>query len=460
MSRASSLANHLIQTQLPTLQQQANATQSSQAAMQAVNAGMKQWLAPQVATASTPEKTVKNTAAKPQRQANKAVSEKKKAQNTQPTTAFRGAITGVRDAEPTTEAQPNTTENNIHHIVAAVANAEEAVRHLPEITKPTKETKPTAPSTPLRADMAGYASNLYAANNVFSLTLSERLGVTNFYRQYESPGIWMQVSTGNIYHRLRNGSTQLSSKNYSIVLGEDREIDYRSKFGFLVGYAQQDTQISSHGETPANAKVKGYSVGTYYAWQEDNAYKSGFYANSWLQYQRFKNHVKTGHNQVNYKASGFTASLETGYHLPLYEYRVDSWERHRISFQPQAQVTWQGVKAKNYIDHTGTTVEGFGHGNIQTKLGAKLWLDSHVSRSKINIKPYAEINLVHNSKDFGAYVNGRRKALAGTKRFVEYKTGIDAKVGNNVQLWATFGQRRSKQAYKENQVQVGFKVTF
>ncbi|SNV84094.1 autotransporter outer membrane beta-barrel domain-containing protein [Pasteurella dagmatis] len=416
---------------------------------------------------------------------NKKVSKTPDNISERPRSAFRRAAannTNTLDKENVVTADASPIVANVNNILSAaetslevipsplaeVAVANEVSENPEVVPQPMpipKPEKPKAPEMPkvieprYNAAMASYASNLYAANNMFSITLSERLGITNFYRQHDLPGIWIKATKGRAHHKMSNGSTHLSSKNYSIVLGEDREVNYTSKVGYILGYAQQTSTISADKDS-ASAKVKGYSVGAYYAWQKDDSSKSGLFVNSWLQYQWFKNEINSPESKANYTSKGFTASVETGYHLPLTEYRVDSLERHRISVQPQMQITWQGVKPKNYIDSAGTTFVGFGHGNIQTKIGTKLLLDSHVSRSKINIKPYVEINLVHNSKDFGTYVNGRRKAIEGTKRFVEYNTGIEAKVGPNMQMWATVGQRRSKQAYKETQVQVGFKVTF
>ncbi|MGC7589027.1 autotransporter outer membrane beta-barrel domain-containing protein [Bisgaard Taxon 46] len=484
LTNTSLLAANAVEMQLPALNERALNSLLKET-MGSANLGLDKLLTP--ATSQTTNKKVTKTTENKVEKANKASKETTTVRHKNNNgTTLNGNIVGVNDKETvTTIENASPTVSNVNNILSAAENSleifpngvasepfsEESSSLPPDSAieikpapqpQPVPEVIPQAPkenSTRYNASMASYASNLYAANNMFSITLGERLGVTNFYRQHDLPGVWIKATKGKAHHKMSNGSTHLSSRNYSIVLGEDREVKYNSKIGYILGYAQQTTNISSDNVN-ASAKVKGYSVGAYYAWQQDDAHKSGFFANSWLQYQWFKNEINSPESKANYKSKGFTASIETGYYLPLHDYRVDSWERHRIGLQPQAQVTWQGVKSKNYIDSAGTTFVGFGDGNIQTKVGAKLFLDSHVSRSKINIKPYVEVNLVHNSKDFGAYVNGRRKAIEGTKRFVEYNTGLEAKVGPNMQMWATVGQRRSKQAYKETQVQVGFKVTF
>lgn len=467
LANTSLLAANAVDMQLPELNKRTISSLLKET-MGSVNLGMDKLL--------TPSAHITN---------NKKVSKKAEKTSKVSTSAFRrvanndaspSSVANITDKEAITAAEANPTVANVNNILSATETSLEVIpspsEEVPianEVPRnPEVENQPMpipAPNSPkaveprYNATMASYASNLYAANNMFSITLSDRLGMTNFYRQHDLPGVWIKATKGRAHYKMSNGSTHLSSKNYSIVLGEDRDVNYNSKVGYILGYAQQTSNISNDKD-PASAKVKGYSVGAYYAWQKDDARKSGLFVNSWLQYQWFKNEINSQESKANYKSKGVTASIETGYSLPLLEYRVDSLERHRISLQPQAQVTWQGVKAKNYIDSAGTTFAGFGYGNIQTKIGTKLLLDSHVSRSKINIKPYVEVNLVHNSKDFGAYVNGRRKAIEGTKRFVEYNTGIEAKVGPNMQMWATVGQRRSKQAYKETQVQVGFKLTF
>ncbi|MFT2521024.1 autotransporter outer membrane beta-barrel domain-containing protein, partial [Escherichia coli] len=63
--------------------------------------------------------------------------------------------------------------------------------------------------------------------------------------------------------------------------------------------------------------------------------------------------------------------------------------------QPQAQVTWMGVKADNHRESNGTLVHSNGDGNVQTRLGVKTWLKSHHKMDggkSREFQPFVEVN--------------------------------------------------------------------
>lgn len=141
------------------------------------------------------------------------------------------------------------------------------------------------------------------------------------------------------------------------------------------GYANQHANThSSLTGYHANASIDGYSAGLYATWFENAATKTGWYADSWALYNWFDNTLSNPDQPgESWKSRGVTASLETGHISQLAHYTSTA-----LYVQPQAQVTWMGVK--NHSDMTeqnGTRVQDVNNGNIQTRPGVRLYLKGH-----------------------------------------------------------------------------------
>ncbi|MGY4676528.1 autotransporter family protein [Pasteurella sp. P03HT] len=311
-----------------------------------------------------------------------------------------------------------------------------------------------------RPEMAGYANNLYAANHLFNLRLEDRLMRHNFLSQAPEQTFWLRLVKGTTRNQMADLQNKAEARKYMIQLGKDIITAPHYKLGVMFGYGKQNTKIQARYANVSRAKVQGYAAGIYATWYQNIEQDTGFYVDGWLQHQWLKNQViNPVLTQENYHSRGFNASIETGYTYPVSQYRVNDWE-HRFTIQPQAQLMWQGVRAKQHRDQQGTLVESLGNNNVQTRLGIKLSLDSHLSTQQFNIKPYFEFNWLHNSNAYGASMNGIENYIQGTHNLMEYKAGLESQVSHYVQFWLDTTHRRGQHDFKENQLNLGIKVLF
>lgn len=107
---------------------------------------------------------------------------------------------------------------------------------------------------------------------------------------------------------------------------------------------------------------------------------------------------------VEYKSKEVTASVESGYTFKI----VENTAKNATYFiQPKAQVTWMDIKADDHKEANGNHVSGEDNCNIQTHLGVKTSMSSYTDQDR-GIQPFVETNRVHNTKDFGATMDGIR----------------------------------------------------
>lgn len=152
--------------------------------------------------------------------------------------------------------------------------------------------------------------------------------------------------------------------------------------------------------------------------------------------------------------------METGY-----TWKVGERNDHESYYvQPQAQVTWMGVKADDHKEQNGTVVQFGGDDNVQTRLGARFFIKGHNAKldngKDRTFEPFIEANWIHNTKDFTAGLDGVPVKVAGTRNIGELKTGVEAKLNKNVNLWGNIAQQIGDKGYSDTQAMVGFKVNF
>lgn len=79
-----------------------------------------------------------------------------------------------------------------------------------------------------------------------------------------------------------------------------------------------------------------------------------------------------------------TASVEGGYTFEAGTFRGSEGTLNTWYVQPQAQITWMGVKDSDHNRKDGTRIETEGDGNVQTRLGVKTYLNSITSVTMVN----------------------------------------------------------------------------
>ncbi|WP_127956976.1 autotransporter outer membrane beta-barrel domain-containing protein [Serratia microhaemolytica] len=322
-----------------------------------------------------------------------------------------------------------------------------------------------------RPEGGGYAANLAAANNLFVSRLHDRLGETEYLDpltgETRVTSLWLRNEGG--HNRSRDGSGYLHTQGNRYVLQLGGDIAHwghnnsdRFHLGMMAGYGRNDSTTKAvFSGQQAKGKVDGYSLGLYGTWYANAQDKSGWYADSWVQYSWFENTVSGSElAQEQYDSKGFTASVEAGYSFELLTNTTDNFT---WLLQPKAQITWMGVKADDHIEANGTRISGEGDGNIQTRLGAKTFLHGHSARDHgkgRQFQPFLEANWLHNTKEFASNMDGVSLKQGGTANIAELKLGVEGKIHHQIDLWGNIGQQVGDKGYSDTSARFGVKYNF
>lgn len=327
------------------------------------------------------------------------------------------------------------------------------------------------PAANIRPEAKAYASNLAAANNMFSMTLHDRLGETHYVDPFTGEekvtSLWLRQVGGHQRSHDDSGQNNTQANRYVAQLGGDiaqwsRSGEDRYHFGVMGGYASQHSNTRNHHTGySADGSVHGYSAGIYGTWFENNDEKTGGYVDSWALYNRFDNGVSTKDvGSESYRSGGVTASVESGY-----TWKTGEKNDHESYYlQPQAQLTWMGVKADDHQEANGTHVQSTGDGNLQLRLGMRAFIKSMDAKSQDGkdrvFEPFVEVNWLHNTHDFGASLDGVNVKEAGARNVGELKTGVEAKLNDTVNLWVDVAQQIGDEGYSDTRAIVGVKANF
>ncbi|WP_353654550.1 autotransporter outer membrane beta-barrel domain-containing protein [Citrobacter sp. Ce119] len=342
-------------------------------------------------------------------------------------------------------------------------------------TNPDPEPNPDPdPDKDLRPEGGSYTANLAAANNMFVTRLYDRLGETQYTDaltgEQKVTSMWMRHVGGHNNWRDGSGQLKTQSNRYVLQLGGDiaqwsqNGLD-RWHLGVMAGYGNDHSNTrSSRTGYRSRGSVNGYSTGVYATWYANDASHNGAWLDSWAQYSWFDNNVKGDDLQgESYKSKGVTASLEMGYAQKMGEFSGSQGTLNEWYIQPQAQAVWMGVKADDHQESNGTRITSNGSGNVQTRLGLKTWIKSHHQMDngkEREFQPFAELNWLHNSRDFSTTMDGVNVRQDGAKNIAEVKVGVEGQVSPRLNLWGNIGVQAGDKGYNDSAAMVGVKWNF
>lgn len=265
-----------------------------------------------------------------------------------------------------------------------------------------------------------------------------------------------------------SGTTQ--ANRYVLQLGGDlaqwsSNAQDRWHLGVMAGYANQHSNTQSNRVGyKSDGRISGYSAGLYATWYQNDANKTGAYVDSWALYNWFDNSVSSDNRSADdYDSRGVTASVEGGYTFEAGTFSGSEETLNTWYVQPQAQITWMGVKDSDHTRKDGTRIETEGDGNVQTRLGVKTYLNSHHQRDdgkQREFQPYIEANWINNSKVYAVKMNGQTVGREGARNLGEVRTGVEAKVNNNLSLWGNVGVQLGDKGYSDTQGMLGVKYSW
>ena len=332
---------------------------------------------------------------------------------------------------------------------------------------------PEGPSV-YRPEAGSYISNIAAANSLFSHRLHDRLGEPQYTDSLHSQGsassMWMRHVGGHERSRAGDGQLNTQANRYVLQLGGDlaqwsSNAQDRWHLGVMAGYANQHSNTQSNRVGyKSDGRISGYSAGLYATWYQNDANKTGAYVDSWALYNWFDNSVSSDNRSADdYDSRGVTASVEGGYTFEAGTFSGSEGTLNTWYVQPQAQITWMGVKDSDHTRKDGTRIETEGDGNEQTRLGVKTYLNSHHQRDdgkQREFQPYIEANWINNSKVYAVKMNGQTVGREGARNLGEVRTGVEAKVNNNLSLWGNVGVQLGDKGYSDTQGMLGVKYSW
>ncbi len=332
---------------------------------------------------------------------------------------------------------------------------------------------PEGPSV-YRPEAGSYISNIAAANSLFSHRLHDRLGepqyIDSLHSQGSASSMWMRHVGGHERSRAGDGQLNTQANRYVLQLGGDlaqwsSNAQDRWHLGVMAGYANQHSNTQSNRVGyKSDGRISGYSAGLYATWYQNDANKTGAYVDSWALYNWFDNSVSSDNRSADdYDSRGVTASVEGGYTFEAGTFSGSEETLNTWYVQPQAQITWMGVKDSDHTRKDGTRIETEGDGNVQTRLGVKTYLNSHHQRDdgkQREFQPYIEANWINNSKVYAVKMNGQTVGREGARNLGEVRTGVEAKVNNNLSLWGNVGVQLGDKGYSDTQGMLGVKYSW
>ena len=195
----------------------------------------------------------------------------------------------------------------------------------------------------------------------------------------------------------------------------------------------------------SKAEVNGYNAGIYGTWFANDADKSGLYVDSWAQYSWFKNLVN-GEKQAQekYNFHGVSAAVETCYTPKISDLSDNKQGINSVYIQTQAQITWMEVNAHDHTEVNGTHENGEGNGNIQTRLGSRVFLKglSQIDDGKDReFEPFVEAYWLHNTYSYSTRMNSERVSHDDAQNIGELRTGFEGQLSRNFITWINIGQQ-------------------
>ncbi|HBM8320059.1 autotransporter outer membrane beta-barrel domain-containing protein [Enterobacter mori] len=335
-------------------------------------------------------------------------------------------------------------------------------------------TDPGGNGGDIRPEAGSYTANLAAVNTLFTTRLHDRVGESQYIDvltgEKKATSMWLRQVGGHNNWKDSSGQLRTQSNSYVMQLGGDvaRWSSNSSdswRIGLMAGYGNNsnNTHSSSTGYS-SKGSVNGYSAGIYTTWFANDETKNGAYLDAWAQYGWFNNNVKGQDLQgESYKSSGATTSLELGYTKKSGEFRGSFGSKNEVYIQPQAQIIWMGVTADDHREANGTRISGVGDNNVQTRLGLRTYIKGRSAmdnKSEREFQPFIEANWIHNTNQYGTKMDGVKSSQDGASNLGEIKTGLEAKINKELNLWGNVAVQVGDKGYNNSSATIGFKYQF
>lgn len=295
------------------------------------------------------------------------------------------------------------------------------------------------------------------------MRLHDRFGqayyIDPFDGEEKPAAAWVRQVGSHSHFRMEGGQGKTHSRTAVTQIGGDlyrNEINEDWKYigGVFAGglYNRADSRTWDS----AKSRSDGYSLGVYGTLYTGNSPDDGFYVDTWLLFGRYDNKIWSDSiNPFKYKSHGWVWSVETGYTIPLDETGTKDYNKLIWTFQPEAQIIWDGVKANSATDSFDTKYRQLGTDNVTLRVGARL----HANYMNKGLG-FIEGNWIHNTKKAGVELGNRKVFMDGGRNLGEFRMGLEGHLSRNTLGWATVGIQAGKAGYHNETAQIGIKYMF
>lgn len=295
------------------------------------------------------------------------------------------------------------------------------------------------------------------------MRLHDRFGqayyVDPFDGEEKPAAAWVRQVGSHSHFRMAGGQSKTHSNTAVTQIGGDLlrnefNEDWKYIGGVFAGglYNRSD----SRSWDSAKSRSDGYSLGVYGTLYTGNSPDDGFYVDSWLLFGRYDNKIWSDEiSPFKFKSHGWVWSVETGYTIPIGESGTKDYNKLIWTFQPEAQLVWDGVKANSAKDSFGTKYRQLGTDNVTLRVGARL----HANYMNKGLG-FIEGNWIHNSKKAGVQMGTDKIYMDGGRNLGEFRMGLEGHLSRNTLGWATVGVQAGKAGYHNETAQIGIKYMF
>lgn len=295
------------------------------------------------------------------------------------------------------------------------------------------------------------------------MRLHDRFGqayyIDPFDGEEKPAAAWVRQVGSHSHFRMAGGQSKTHSNTAVTQIGGDLlrnefNDDWKYIGGVFAGglYNRSD----SRSWDSAKSRSDGYSLGVYGTLYTGNSPDDGFYVDSWMLFGRYDNKIWSDEiSPFKFKSHGWVWSVETGYTIPIGESGTKDYNKLIWTFQPEAQLVWDGVKANSAKDSFGTKYHQLGTDNVTLRVGARL----HANYMNKGLG-FIEGNWIHNSKKAGVQMGTDKIYMDGGRNLGEFRMGLEGHFSRNTLGWATVGVQAGKAGYHNETAQIGIKYMF
>lgn len=316
-----------------------------------------------------------------------------------------------------------------------------------------------------RPEAAAYTANLQAASTLFDLSMRDRSGEMRYTDpltgENRTTSLWMRNLGGHGRASMADGQNSTQTNRYVLQLGGDVIQGSTNgtdtlHAGLMGGYGRADSS-SHNGLTGRDAKgrVSGYSAGAYGTWYQNAESKTGAWAETWAQYNWFRNEVSGDMLPTErYNSQGIKASAEGGYAWLVKSWQSDTGMESRVFLEPHAQVIWSGIRADDHTEAGGTRVQDTGNDGVTTRLGLRTYLNGKSRADQQTVRefqPFVEVNWLHNTQVYGVRMNEDADDVRGSRNIAELKTGVEGRLSQSLTGAVVFTQQAGGGGYRDSQ---------